>query len=92
MRIGPLPTHQFSVPAQQSLRLDKEASSVSNRQKPAQRSEHCSIRWLQGRTRHLSAQDGDLVAQHDDLDGQVVMLASTEPEQLAQPNEGQIEE
>jgi hypothetical protein len=46
---------------------------------------------LQGRTRHLSAQDGDLVAQHDDLDGQIVMFASTKPEQLDHPNEGQIE-
>ena len=61
------------MPAQQGLRLDKEASPVSNRQNPAQPGEHCSIRWMQGRARNLSAQDGDLVAEHDDFYGQLFL-------------------
>ena len=64
------------MPSQQGLRLDEEASSASSRQKPAQSSENCSIRWLQGRTRHLSAQDGDLVAEYDDLNGQVLLVTT----------------
>jgi hypothetical protein len=80
------------MPAQQRLRLDKEASPASSRQKPAQSSEHCSIRWLQGRTRHLSSQDGDLVAQHNDLDGQVLLLTTRETDQLKSANEGNVEE
>jgi hypothetical protein len=61
------------MPAQQSLRLDEESTPASNRQQSAQSSKHCSIRWLQGRTGHLPAQDGNLVAEHDDLDGQLVL-------------------
>jgi hypothetical protein len=57
------------MPSKEGLRLDKETTSASNRQKPAQSSEHRSIGWLQGRTRHLATQDGNLVAEHDDLDG-----------------------
>jgi hypothetical protein len=80
------------MPAQQSLRLDEEASPASNRQQSAQSSEHCSIRWLQGRTRHLSAQDGDLVTEHDDLDGQVLLLTTRETDQLKNADEGNVEE
>jgi hypothetical protein len=61
------------MPAQQGLRLDKEASSASSRQKPAQSSEHCSIYRQKCGTRHLSAQDGDLVAEHDDFYGQLFL-------------------
>ena len=92
VRVGPFPSHQFSMPAQQGLRLDKNSSPASNRQKPAQTCEHCSIRWLQCRTRHLSAQDGDLVAEHDDLDGQVLLLTTRETDQLKNAEEGNEEE
>jgi hypothetical protein len=79
------------MPAQQGLRLDKEAASASSRRKkPGQSSEHCSIRWLQGRTRHLSAQDGDLVTEYDDLDGQVLLLTTREADQLKNADEGNV--
>jgi hypothetical protein len=80
------------MPAQQSLRLDEEASPASNRQKPAQSSEHCPIRWLQGRTGHLPTQDGDLVAEHDDLDGQVLVSIARETDQLKYADESNVEE
>ena len=70
MSVGPLLSHQIPMPTQQRLGLDKEPSSANSRQKPAQSSEYCSIRWLQGRTHHLSAQDSHLVAEHDDLNCQ----------------------
>jgi hypothetical protein len=78
------------MPAQQGLRLDKEAASASSRKKPGQSSEHCSIRWLQGRTRHLSAQDCELVTEHDDLDGQVLLLTTREADQLKNADEGNV--
>jgi hypothetical protein len=42
-------------------------------EKPAQSGKNRSIRGPQGRTRHLSAQDGNFVAEHYDLDGQVLL-------------------
>jgi len=61
------------MPSQQGLWLDKEASSAGSREKPAQSGENRSIRGPQSRTRHLSAHDGNLVAEHYDLDGQVLL-------------------
>jgi hypothetical protein len=40
----------------------------------------------------LAAQDSDLVAQHDDLDDQVLLPTASEPEQLKEPNEANVEE
>ena len=58
----------------------------------AQSSEHCSICWLQGWTRHLSAQDSDLVTEHDDLHRQVLSLATRKTDQLNRAYEGNVEE
>jgi hypothetical protein len=90
--VGPLLSHQIPMPTQQRLELDKEPSSASSRQKPAQSSGYCSIRWLQGRTRHLSAQDGDLVAEHDDLDRQLLLASTGQADQLEETDEGQVAE
>jgi hypothetical protein len=92
MRIGPLPSHQNSMPSQQGLRLAKEASPAGSRQKPAQTSEYHSICRKQCRTGHLSSQDSNLVAEHDDLDGQVLLPTPGEPDQLEQTDEGDVEE
>jgi hypothetical protein len=59
--------------SQQGLWLDKMASSAGSREKPAQCGKNRSIRGPQGRPRHLSAQDANFVAEHDDLDGQVLL-------------------
>jgi hypothetical protein len=40
----------------------------------------------------LPAQDGNLVAQHDDLDGQVLLLTMRETDQLKNADEGNVEE
>ena len=73
------------MPAQQGLGPDEEASRASSRQKPTQSSEYRSIRWSQGRTGHLAAQDGD-------LDGQVLLLTPRETYQLEHADEGKVEE
>ena len=74
MRVGPFPSHQLSMPAQQGLGLDEEVSPASSRQQSAQSSENRSIRRLQGRAGHLSTQNGDLVAKHHDFYGQVLLV------------------
>ena len=61
------------MPSQQGLGLDEEASSAGSREKPAQSDKNRSIRGPQGRTHHLSAQDGNFVAELYDLDGQVLL-------------------
>jgi hypothetical protein len=75
------------MPAQQGLGLDKEAPSASGRQEPDQSSEDCSIRRSQGRTRHLSAQDDNFVAEHHNLDGQVLLITTREADQLKNADE-----
>jgi hypothetical protein len=62
--VSPLPSHLISILSQQGLWLDEEASSAGSREKPAQSGKNRSIRGPQGRTRHLSAQDGNFVAEH----------------------------
>ena len=59
------------MPSQQGLGLDKEPSTASRRQEPAQSSEDSSVHGPKCRTRHLSSQDRNLVANHDDFDGEV---------------------
>jgi len=45
---------------------------------------------LQGRSDDLATEDGDLVAEHDHLDGQVGAIAPTEAHQLKDLDEGEI--
>jgi hypothetical protein len=40
---------------------------------PAQPRQNRSVRWPQGGTSDLTAQDGNLVPEHDDLDDQVLL-------------------
>src|ERR1039458_1044310 len=46
----------------------------------------------QCRTRHLSSQDRNLVANHDDFDGEVLLFTPREPNQLERTDEGDVEE
>jgi hypothetical protein len=72
--------------------VGRRSLPASNRQESAQSSEHCPIPWLQGRTCHLPAQDGNLVAEHDDLDGQLVLSIARETDQLKDAHESDVEE
>jgi hypothetical protein len=92
VRVRPLPSHQISVPSKQGLGLDGESSSASGQKKPGQSSEHCSIRWLQGRTRHLFAQDDNLVTKHDDFDSQVLLTSPRKADQLEEADKGGVQE
>ena len=80
------------MPAEQGLGLDEETPSANRREHPAQPGEHRSVRWPQRRADDLAPQHRDLVTEHDDLDGQILLLAPREPHQLEQTNEGDVEE
>ena len=66
--------------AEQGLGLDEEAPATSGREHPTQSGEHCAVRRSKYRTCHLAAQHGDLVAKHDDLDGQLILSTPREPD------------
>jgi hypothetical protein len=80
------------MPAQQGLRLDEETPTTSGRHQPAQPGEHRPVRRPQNGPGDLAAQHGDLVAEHHDLDGQILLLAAREPNELEQTNEGHVQE
>ena len=76
------------MPAERGLGLDEEVSAASARKQPAQPGEHSPISRPQSRTFHLPAQEGNLVAKHDDFDGQLLLAAPREPDLLKQTDEG----
>ncbi len=62
---GPTPTHQFPVPAEQRGGGEEQAPG---RQSRAQCSQDHPVGWQQVRPLHLTAQNGDLVAEGEDLE------------------------
>ncbi len=54
---GPLPTGQFSVPAEQGVRLDEELGELGSGDQPADTGENRPVRRTQGWTRHLARED-----------------------------------
>ncbi len=58
---------------------------------PAEAGKERSIRWSQSRADHLPTKDGDLVPEHDDLDGQISAATPAQAQQLKDPDEGEIE-
>jgi hypothetical protein len=80
------------MPAEQCLWLHEEPNPASLRHEPTQPGQNRSVRWPQSRAFHLAAQNHDLVSEHDDLDGQFVMIAPAKPEHLEHPNESHVEE
>ena len=53
----------------------KKPVKLRPRDQPAEAGKERSIRWSQSRAGHLPTKDGDLVAEHDDLDGQIAVVA-----------------
>jgi hypothetical protein len=90
--IGPPTPDQVSVPTEQRLGLDEEPSPMPAVKKPAQSGEQRPIWWSKCRADDLATQNGQLVAEHDDLDCQFVTVTPQEPDQLEDPDERQVEE
>jgi hypothetical protein len=85
------PTDQVPMPAEQRLWLHEEPLPASTIKQPAQPGEQCSTRGLQHWSGHLTTKDGDLVAEHDDLDRQFFVVPPTQPQQPEDHDEGNIE-
>jgi len=75
VRIGPALPDQVTVPAQHSGGLDEEPAPASSREQPPQASEQCSVCRLQRRAMYLAPKHRNFVAQHDDLDREIRVLA-----------------
>ena len=86
-RVGPGPSDELSVPAQQRRRRDEEGCPPLSAQQPGQRGEQRPVRRRVTWPRHLTAEHGQLVAEHGDLD---VLLVGRgpEPEQVEQASDG----
>jgi hypothetical protein len=84
-------TDEISVPAKQGLGLDEEPVTLGPQQQADQSGEQCPIGWAERRPRYLATQDCDLVAEDDDLDGQVRSVAALQSEEGEGPDERQIE-
>ena len=56
------------MPAQDRVRSDQSMATQCTGQPPHERGEHGSVRPIQARSWIGATQDGDLVAQHEELD------------------------
>jgi hypothetical protein len=81
VRIRPAARDQLTVPAQQCLRLDREARPGDPRQRATQRCQQRSISPRQLRLPSLPTEHREFMAQHQDLE----LLRATRPSQ--QPDE-----
>jgi hypothetical protein len=91
MWVGPALGDQVTVPAQQSLWLDEEVPKTLAREKSCQSDQDRSVGRLKRRS-DLASEDCHLVAQHHDLDGEVHVPATGEPDQLEDAAERPVEE
>jgi len=89
--LGPATTDQMTAPAQQSVGLREEPSRTSTAKEPTQTSEQRSIGWSPGRASHLTTQDVNLVAEHDDLERQFFVVMPDQAEQFDDSDEGEVE-
>jgi len=90
--LGPLAADQVPVPAEQRLRLHEEPTSTSSVHESTQSGDQRSIGWTEHWSSDLATKDGNLVAEHDDLDGQIVAVAVTQTDQPEDLDEGEVGE
>jgi hypothetical protein len=80
------------MPTEQCVGLDKEPRELRSGDQPAEACKERTIRWSQSRAGHLPSEDGHLVSEHDDLNGQIGVIGPLQAEDLDGPEEGEIEE
>jgi hypothetical protein len=80
------------MPSEEGVGLDEEALLTSRREHSAQPGEHGPVGPTKSGPRHLAPQDSKLVAQYNDLDGQVLLPPPQQPDQLEDTNESQVQE
>src|SRR5450759_1896525 len=72
-------------------RAERRTTPVNLRHQPTRSSEDRTVGWSQRRACYLTTEDQDLLAEHDDLDRQLVPFGTAQPAQPAQlkhPHEG----
>jgi len=80
------------MPAQQGVGLHEEATEPGWGDQPCETGKERSIRGSQSGASHLPAKDSHLVAEHDNLDGQIGMVGPLQSEDLHGPEEDEIDE
>ncbi|MDA8354802.1 MAG: hypothetical protein M0Z95_00510, partial [Actinomycetota bacterium] len=92
MRVGPVLGDEIALPTQQGCRLDEEVSESTTGEQSCQSGQHRSICRCERQSLDLASEDRHLMAQHDDLDGEVRISATDEADQLKYAAERQVEE
>lgn len=90
--LGPMPPDQLSMPAQQRRRRHESTPPTPSREQPGQRREHRTVRPEGAWPSDLSAQDHDLVSQHENLGVLGRLLAGQQREPAEEPAENEVEE
>ena len=90
--LRPSAPDQIPVPTEEGLGLDEEPSPTLAVEQSTQPCEQGTIRGPQCRSDDLTTEHGNLVAEHDDLDRQLVAVTLAEARQLQDPGEGEVEE
>jgi hypothetical protein len=92
MGIGPLLGDQATMPAQDRARCDQAMPPQHLRQPADEGGEDRAIRPIQARLRIDSAQHGNFVAQHQQLDVLGHRRATKQHQQIQQPDEDKVEQ
>jgi hypothetical protein len=79
------------MPTEQRVGLYEESRQLRPGDQPTEAGKERTIRRLQSRAGYLPAEDGHLVAEHDNLDGQIGVVGPLQEEELDGPDEGEIE-
>src|SRR5450759_1978616 len=69
-------------------RAERRTTPVNLRHQPTRPSEDRTVGWSQRRACYLTTEDQGLLAEHDDLDRQLVPFGTAQPAQLKHPHEG----
>jgi len=69
-------------------RAERRTTPVNLRHQPTRPSEDRTVGWSQRRACYLTTEDQDLLAEHDDLDRQLVPFGTAQPALLKHPHEG----
>ena len=81
--VGPQSGDEVSVPAKERVRLDEEASPLRMGEQAREPGEQRPVSWMERWSVHLASKDRNLVAQHDDLDRELTVVTTCEPDQIA---------
>lgn len=92
VRIRPALGDEVPVPTQQGCRLDEEVPESPAGEQTCEPRQNRSVGRLQCRSVNLAPEDRHLVAQHDDLDGEIRVTAPNESDELEDTAERPVEE